>query len=236
MFPPHPSKTPILPETTDEQDITLGMQDRKPLLSGSAAMDAGWAAVQAGNEKSATEREGFRVENDNPGKDVSGLCGDSGRLARGQIKQARVVYDPYLNSPIVHIPRTVRDDPVKHKSKKRVEPSSTESPSPPNKKLKPSLPHPASPPATHPVSAAPNAPFKHTPPSDPTLTGEAFYTSLLQSGQLRALDNQRFYCACRPAGWATERGQKEGLSHWQQRKRFCRARWRDHVRKCAEGK
>lgn len=85
MFPPHPSKTPILPETTDEQDITLGMQDRKPLLSGSAALGAGWAAVQAGNEKSATEREEFRVENDPPGKDISGLCGDSGRPAQGEI-------------------------------------------------------------------------------------------------------------------------------------------------------
>lgn len=99
MLPPHPSKTPILPETTDEQDITLGMQERKPL--GSATLDAGWAAVQAGNEKSAAEREGFRVGNDPPGKDVSGLCGDSGRPAQGEIVSLAIV----IVSLLTHILR-----------------------------------------------------------------------------------------------------------------------------------
>lgn len=142
-----------------------------------------------------------------------------------------MVYDPYLNSPIVHISKAVREDPVNHTSKERVR-QSTESPSPPPKKLKPSLPHPASPPTPPPTSTTFHTPLKHTLPPDPTLTGKAFYTSLLHSGQLHALDGQRFYRACRPAGWAAERGMKEGLSHWQQGKGFCRARWRDHVRKC----
>lgn len=161
------------------------------------------------------------------------MVSSSGRLMLSLLRdqKARVMRDPYLNSPIVQMSTSSESHVVKHTSKKRLQPPATEA-SPPMKKANTSPPTPAFPNAT----TSDNASFTHTPPSDPTLTGEPFFRQLLATGQLRALDGQRFYCACRPAGWAAERGKVEGISHWQKGRSWCRARWADHARKCEERK
>lgn len=79
MIHPHLPKTPTVPETTDEQDTTLGMLERDPLPSGPVTLDAGCAPVQARDEKFAIES--CRGENDHPGKYTSTPSRDSGRSA-----------------------------------------------------------------------------------------------------------------------------------------------------------
>lgn len=94
---------------------------------------------------------------------------------------------------------------------------SSESPAPPTKR--------------HKTSAAQFAgsTFTHIPPADSSLTGEAFYQALLDAGQIRSYDAERFYCGCRPLDARTGRGGRNGCGHWNNGKGFQKGRWNLHA-------
>lgn len=79
-------------------------------------------------------------------------------------------------------------------------------------------------------ASASTSTFTHILPTDTSLNGEAFFRALQEAGQIRSYDSHRFYCACRPVGWATSKGRQEGTLHWQGGKAFQKARWTGHVR------